>query len=530
MGKHRKRKTTNSVAQDAAKNHPEALLRDDLTDAASGETEEVKEETLEPKKTEDGTVDNSEEMTEEVDFSYVDMSKCSGQKYTVTKAMKRYTDAVFNIWPREDKQTILLVGIKGAGKHTIINYLSDRIKNKNCPEIFREQKSAIYMVDADEIASSLKHFVTAINKTIEAAMESGVRHLIVYVDRAERGMDLFQGMYDEIIEALEYEELESFKMLITMDDGKLVTMDEEQTMVQFFTESVVVIKVFPEERPTIAMQILKPRIEEYEDLHGVKLPQDVLEVLFMIYYGRNFCEDYSLGGFMIEVDAFLAMVKVSGKSVADRSDIKKYFRRSFEIMEKLSKDYNFVTAVHECGHVLVALLIPRLYTLYGASILYDTQNCYEGITLVKRTEYMSCEEEDIINIAAMLLAGRAAELEFCVKNKKKGAFIHKRMMVNRGSSSDLHEATEILREWVIQNGAYRFTGYNMWCENEGKVSVTDEIKINILVKWLLERAFKRATQYIRRHRTFMQEMHTFLLENMTATNVDIRAIAERTMK
>ena len=528
MSKPKDHTTTNSETLEAAENIHEAVTRDNMIDAASDVTEAVTEHTPEPEKTNDGTVDD-DDVTEE-DVQYVDLSECTDDRFMITDAMRRTSDVVFNVLPRKNKHTIFIIGAEGVGKRTVINYLSYRIAKKQCPKIFQEQKTAIYMVDTDEIASGFKRFTFALNDVIKAAIKDDVKHLIVYLNHIDTVIDFFRGMYDEIIDALDFYDLESFKMLCTLDDGQETTEEEEHQLVHFLNDNTIILKVYPEEVPKRALCILKPRIEEFEEIHGVKIPQDVLKVFYMIHYGRNFTDDFSYSEFLTEIDAFLSMVRVSGKSIADRSDIRKFYRRSFEIMEELSKDYNYITAIHETGHILLSLMIPRLYKLYGASILYDTQNCYEGITLVKRTRYMAYNEEDIINLVAMLLAGRAAELEFCSKHKERGVSLHKRIPVNKGASFDVKEATDTLREWVAQNGAYKFIGYNLSCGEVDDLTSSKAVKVDIIVKWLLRKAFNRASKCIKKQRAFMMEMHKFLLDNMTATIDDIREIAKRTIK
>ena len=143
---------------------------------------------------------------------------------------------------------------------------------------------------------------------------------------------------------------------------------------------------------------------------------------------------------------------------------------------------------------------------------------------------MSYNERDVINYVTMLLAGRAAELTFCVKKKKYGSILCRRYDVNKGSSSDVQEATEVLREWVAQNGAYKFIGYHLSCGEWENLTDAEKRKVDIIVKKLLKRAYMKAEHRIRENKAFIMEMHKYLLENMTATIDDIRAIARRTIK
>jgi hypothetical protein len=54
------------------------------------------------------------------------------------------------------------------------------------------------------------------------------------------------------------------------------------------------------------------------------------------------------------------MVEVSGKKTASRGDIRKYYRKSFVLMDELPTGYNEVTAIHETGHILLELTISKL--------------------------------------------------------------------------------------------------------------------------------------------------------------------------
>ena len=511
MSKHRKQKTANSGTLDTTDNRQEAMAR----------TENVAEDVTEEETVEETTKNDVEyvNLCENVDFSF-----------TSTARLRQYAQSVFNAVPRKNKHTIFLVGDEGSGKSTVVEYVAYQIAKGECPEFFRKHTSAVYMVDMDTIAMNFETLTNAFSDLIETAIADGVQNLIVYVTRMETGIDLFRGMYDEFIEAIDFSGLMNFKILATIDDGQYMTEEEEQNMADFMTKYSVPIKIVAEELPKRILRVLKIRIDELERDHNVKIPEKVREVLFMCYYGKFFCEGVNYTNILNDFDAFLSLVEASSKSIADCNDIKKYYRASFEIMKKLSDDYNYITAIHESGHVLVALAIPKLYKLYGASILYDAQTGIEGITLTKSSLYRAYNEQDIIDYAAMLLAGRAAELEFCVKKKKYGSILRRRYDVNRGSSSDVQEATVALREWVAQNGAYRFIGYHLSCGEWDSLTDIEKSKIDVVVKRLLKQAYRKAELCMKENKAFIMEMHKYLLDNMTATIDDIKAIARKTIK
>ena len=532
MRKPKKNMTTNSATLETTENTREAMSREDLSDVAEDVTEEVADGACtEPEETNEKNESEALEVTEERDMIvFSDLCENLDVRLTRTDKLEGYTQSVFNALTRKLKHSIFILGEEGAGKKTVIEYLAYRIATGRCPKIFSEHKTTIYMVNVDTIAKDKKSFVFNVNDMLAFAKSEGVENLIIYLDNIAIGLDLFKGLYDEIIEELDIDAFMNFKFIATFDDGQIMTEDEEIDLAEFVKKHCVAVKVESEDMPKRILRVLKFRIEELEGIHGVTIPSNVLETLLMCYYGRNFTDYFNYKKFLEDVDAFLSMVEVSGKKTASSGDIRKYYRKSFVLMDKLPTGYNDVTAIHESGHILLELKIQKLYALYGASILYDANSGIEAITMVKRTQYMSYNEDDMINYIAMVLAGRAAELEYCVDTKAYGVLAHRRLNINKGSSDDVKSATEELREWVVRNGAYKFTGFHVSNMSYKDLSSIEQCKVDFIVKWLLGRAYKKAEYMVKENKTFIMTMKNFLLRNITATREDIFEIARRTIK
>ena len=101
---------------------------------------------------------------------------------------------------------------------------------------------------------------------------------------------------------------------------------------------------------------------------------------------------------------------------------------------------NRVVAVHEAGHVLVALMLAP-DCVYGASILAQGGTSGHMQFICSDGEPVSIESEE--NTAAVLLAGHVAERIYLGKNYL-------------GSSSDLHRAREKVRNLLTRHGAYGY--------------------------------------------------------------------------
>lgn len=537
MRKHDKNMATISETLEATENIQETVSREYSLDVAKDVTEDVAEGvSTEPEETSDKKENEALETTTDEATGGRDLSVfsdlCSELEVRLTRTdkLERYTQSVFNAFTRTMKHTILILGEEGAGKKTVIEYLAYRIATGKCPKLFSEHKTTIYMINMDTIAKDKSSFVSNINYMLAFAQSNGIENLIIYLDNIVMGQDLFEGLYNEIMEELNTDTFMNFKFIATFDDGQPMTEDEELNLVEFVEKFCIAVNVESEEMPNKILRVLKFRIEELEKEHGVFIPYNVLETLIMCYYGRNFTDYFNYRKFLVEVDAFLSIVEVSGRKNANISDIKRYYRKSFDIMSKLPKGYNNVTAIHESGHILLELTILKLYTLFGASLLYDASTGIEAITMVKKTQYMSYDEEDMINYISMVLAGRAAELEYSVDTKEYGVFAHRRININRGSGDDVRCATEELRNWVIQNGAYKLTGFHLSNKSYKELSSIEKYKVDFIVKWLLGRAYKRAQCMVKENRTFIMAMKNFLLKNITATREDILEIARRTIK
>lgn len=536
MRRRKKIIATNSETLETTENIRETMPREDLIDVGEDVTEEAAEGvSTEPEETNDKNESEALETTtretaERDLIVFSDLCEELQVRLTRTDKLDGYTQSVFNALTRKMKRTIFILGEEGAGKKTVIEYLAYRIATGRCSKLFSEHKTTVYTVNVDAIAKDKNSFVSNINDMLAFAKSEGVENLIIYLDNIVMGFDLFRGLYDEIMEELDTDVFMNFKFIATFDDGLLMTEDEEIELTEFIKKYCVAVKVESEDRPKMILRVLKFRIEELEDEHGVTIPNDVLETLLMCYYGRNFTDYFNYRMFLTEVDAFLAMVEASGQKSANRGDIRKYYRKSFVLMSNLPKGYNNATAIHESGHILLELIISKLYTLLGASLLYDANTGIEAITMVKKTQYMSYNEEDMINYIAMVLAGRAAELEYCVDTKAYGVLACRRLNINQGSSDDVKTATAELREWVVRNGAYKFTGFHMSSMRYEDLSSIDKYKVDFIVKWLLGRAYKKAEYMVKENKIFIMTMKNFLLRNITATREDILEIARRTIK
>jgi cell division protease FtsH len=126
-------------------------------------------------------------------------------------------------------------------------------------------------------------------------------------------------------------------------------------------------------------------------------------------------------------------------------------RRSMVITEKEKK----VTAYHEAGHALVAILIPEADPVYKVSII--PRGRAMGVTMYLPEEEKYNETKKGLNIRiCTLLGGRIAE-ELTFES------------VTSGASNDLERATAIARKMVCEWGMSDKLGPLAYGEKEGEV-------------------------------------------------------------
>lgn len=442
-----------------------------------------------------------------------------------TKHVNNCAEKVMSGLLTKTKTAVTIIGDSGSGKKTLVNYIAGCITTKKCPPVFSENKTVIY-----EINLNLMDIVSDLNTVLDYAKSEGVKNVILYVNDFEEISNSLIDCYESTLESINIDEFELFKFIFVFHDGGYCEDCDDDVFANFFTEHSIVIEVDTEKNPMDILKVLHYEIEAMEKMHKVKFSSEALKLLLMCYYGRHYTENFSYTNFICAVDTVLAQAEFKGKAEATVKDVQDYYCKSFQVMSKLPAEYNKLTAIHETGHILLALKNPRLFDMYGCSILRDCSSEIEAITCLRKTYYNAYSEEDEIRYVAILLAGRAAELEMTKGSDYIRYFVHRAKNVNKGASDDLINATEELRSWVINNGAYFSTGYNVVNYDYFKLTTSMRKKVDCIVKWLMKKAYNYAKMTIKNDRKFMIVLSKHLLKNYVATREEIFEIARKTIK
>ncbi len=198
-------------------------------------------------------------------------------------------------------------------------------------------------------------------------------------------------------------------------------------------------------------------------------------------------------------------------------------RRSMVITDEEKK----VTAYHEAGHALVALLIPGADPVYKVSII--PRGRAMGVTMYLPTEEKYNETKKGLNIRiCTLLGGRIAE-EMTFES------------VTSGASNDLERATAIARKMVCEWGMSDKLGPLAYGEKEGEVFLGrdyghvknySEATANAIdeeIREIVETNYARTTQLLKDNGEALIRISEALLVRENLDGAEVVALADGTM-
>ena len=190
----------------------------------------------------------------------------------------------------------------------------------------------------------------------------------------------------------------------------------------------------------------------------------------------------------------------------------------------LSDHEKRLTAYHEAGHCIVGRLVPEHDPVHKISILPRGRAL--GITLfLPERDHHSLTRRQLESRLSTLFAGRLAE-----------EMIFGSEAVTTGAANDLQRATAIARDMVTRHGLSEALGPLAYAEDGGEVflgraiarrqriSATRARAIDLEVRALAERNYRRARQLLEDHLDRLHAMAAALLRHETLSLAQIEAI------
>ena len=179
-------------------------------------------------------------------------------------------------------------------------------------------------------------------------------------------------------------------------------------------------------------------------------------------------------------------------------------------------------AYHELGHALVAASLPGVDPVLKVSIIPRGVGAL-GYTIQRPTEdRFLLGASELKNRIAVLLGGRASE-----------ALVFDE--ISTGAADDLQRATEIALEMVTRYGMDPTLGNRTYAENRqqflgpmaverSEISEATTREIDVAVRQMVEEAFGRATEILKRRRDDLDAGVPLLLQKETITADDFPAL------
>jgi len=188
-----------------------------------------------------------------------------------------------------------------------------------------------------------------------------------------------------------------------------------------------------------------------------------------------------------------------------------------------------ITAFHEAGHALVALLHPNVEPLHKVTIIPRGPSLGLTMTLPEKDQY-NIGRNECLGRLMMMMAGRASESLFCAD-------------ISAGAQNDIQTATKLARKMVTQWGMSARIGPICYSDEEEHIFLGNEITrskahgeqiaqlIDEEIKAILEQAYQEAEKMCRENADKVQLIASALLKLETLTVEEARGLlAGRTVE
>jgi len=190
----------------------------------------------------------------------------------------------------------------------------------------------------------------------------------------------------------------------------------------------------------------------------------------------------------------------------------------------MSEEDRRMTAYHESGHALVAMLHPHVEPLHKVSIIPRGLSLGMTMVLPEKDKY-GLRKRECEGMLVMQMAGRVAEELFCQD-------------ISSGAKDDIETATKLARKMVTQWGMSEKLGPVSYSDEEEHVFLGSEItrakkhgeqiaqQIDEEIRTFLHRAYAEATKLCKENAASLERLAQALLRLETLTAEQVRRILD----
>ncbi|MBD3278647.1 MAG: cell division protein FtsH, partial [Candidatus Aegiribacteria sp.] len=188
----------------------------------------------------------------------------------------------------------------------------------------------------------------------------------------------------------------------------------------------------------------------------------------------------------------------------------------------ISQEQKKCTAYHESGHAVVGIFVPESDPIHKITIV--PRGMAMGLTsFLPSDDRYNYTDKKLNSMLAMLLGGRASEVLFLDT-------------LSTGAGNDLEKASEMARKMVCEWGMSEELGPVTHSESGDKIFLGRELNktrdysehtartIDSEIKRIVEEAYSRATDILKKNKDIVERIAELLLEKETISSGEIRTI------
>jgi cell division protease FtsH len=209
----------------------------------------------------------------------------------------------------------------------------------------------------------------------------------------------------------------------------------------------------------------------------------------------------------------------TGSTAFTAEDIDRALQRKTRRQVVLSAEEERVIAIHEAGHALVAMLLPKATPPERICITQDQEGALGYVMRAARARPYTVTEDEMRADVCVCLGGQGAERLVLGE-------------VSVGARGDLQQANAVARAMVEQYGMSRNLGARVVLDDEGArgergVSEARRLRVDEEIDQLLREETLRCERVLRDHQDLLTALYTLLLERKVLDAATIKTFAKK---
>ncbi len=426
---------------------------------------------------------------------------------------------VWNIFSKKTKRNAILVGDAGVGKTAIVEAITIQIVNEKCPREFKNYK--VVSLNLTGMVAGTKYrgeFELKIQQLIQFLKKTS--NIIVFIDEIHQilGAGSAENSGPDLSGSL--------KPILARDDVVFIGSTTNIEYERYFAVDPAFKRRFEkisvkEPKLSEVKDMVALRVKSITDYHKVSMDDDVLNYAIitakaMNYYGNN--PDLTID----LVDRASAMAKLARRKAVKRVDVDKVFKTNYDMFKSMKRKDKLSTAYHEAGHALYKLMSKHNLRddLKIVSIIPTSD--YLGVTISEPNDcFAPVTRKAVMEKASMSLAGRVSQ-EFVSKDWDFGA------------SSDLENATSIIRSMIIEMGMDNdiYTNISLYDYNSNghNMSPAAVDKVNDRISEIMKKVYDDTKKFLTKNKDKLDIIVNLLMKKGIISVQEITEAFERNEK